>query len=181
MLDWISSRTTLHERLRSLPDHADTGPWDTAIPEIEDVTFAATPNGLRKLADALNARCQGDISVAYIEEQIAHEDEHATAARAVGFTAISYGLFEHAEVTSRNGDSFTVATRWQMTIAHQAPAGPVSKLAYASVVATPARLSAGDLEALRDMGYRDAADVARRIDNYRHRTGIVLPVPAGTH
>jgi hypothetical protein len=124
------------------------------------------PDGLRELATALNASCQWDIDQDYIEGQVRHEQEHAAAALAAGFTKVRYGLFVRRTRREVPG-GVDVQTDWRMMLEHAAPSGPVTKLAYASIVAAPARLSAGDAEALRDMGYRDAADVARRIAGQR--------------
>jgi hypothetical protein len=154
--------------LRELPDNALTTGWDEEFKDIPDTAYASSPDGLRELAAALNASCQHDIDPDYIESEIRHEQEHAVAALAAGFTKIRYGLYVHRtrHPGSRPG-SFTVETRWQMLVEHVAPSGPVTKLVYASITAAPSVLSDGDAQALRDMGYRDAADVARRISGRR--------------
>ena len=162
-MDRDPARTGLHARLRGEPDDfIISNYWAQEFTEVENVTCADTADELHILTSALNLRCQGQIDPAYIEAQIAHEAEHAAAARAVGFSRIRYGLGEWIERRT-DGDVVTVTTHWQVMVFHVAPLRPVSKLAYAFIVAAPACLSAGDLEALRDMGYRDTEDVAARI------------------
>jgi hypothetical protein len=159
---WNHPAAGLHAALRAAPDDAVTTGWDEDFTDDPDVTYASSPDGLRELAAALNASCQWQIDPDYIESQVRHEQEHAAAALAAGFSKIRYGLFVHRAPRNVPG-GVTVRTDWRMMINHVAPAGPVSKLAYAAIVAAPAVLSAGDEEALRVMGYRNAADVTKRI------------------
>lgn len=71
-----------------------------------------------------------------------------------------------------------MTTHWQVLAVSVAPVRPVTKLMVAAVHAAPTRLTAGDVAALREMGYRDAADVAERISLLAARTGTILPAPA---
>jgi hypothetical protein len=177
-VDRRRDRVSLHGRLRDRPDNfVIDGYWARGFAEVENVTPAGTPEELRVLMHALNDRCQGQIDLDYLEAQIAHEAEHAAAACAVGFGRIRYGLGEWIERHADDG-AVTVTTRWQVMVFHVDPLRPVSKLAYAAIVAAPARLSAGDAEALRDIGYRDAEDVATRIREFSARAGAALPMPA---
>lgn len=156
---------TLHAALRDRPDGTLIG-WDDDFTDDPDTTYAPSPDGLRALAAKLNASCQWQIDPAYIEDQIRHEQEHAAAAVAAGFTKIRYGLFVRRASREILG-GVEASTDWHMCACHAAPARPVTKLAYASIVAAPVRLSEGDAQALRDMGYGDAADVARRMEGDR--------------
>jgi len=177
-VDHLPDRVDLHARLRYEPDDTLLDGWGRNFAEVENVTTADTLEELHVLTRALNDRCQGQIDPAYIEAQIAHEAEHAAAARAVGFSRTRYGLGEWVERRTE-GDVLTVITRWQVMVFHVAPVRPVSKLAYAAIIAAPARLSAGDVESLRDMGYRHAEDVAARIREFNSSAGITLPIPTG--
>lgn len=69
-----------------------------------------------------------------LEEQINHEQEHAAAARAVGFTRIGYGLAHRAVP----GDGGTPTLEWQLFTQFAAPSRPVTKLAVAAIAAAPA-------------------------------------------
>src|SRR6185312_11654529 len=161
-MDLAPERVSLHHGLQGKADDYIIGGWDDDFAADEHVTCAATTDELRELTRGLNERCQWQIDPAYIEAQIAHEAEHADAALAVGFSRVRYGLGEWVE-RRMEGDVLAVTTRWQVMVFHVAPVRPVTKLAYASIVAAPACLSAGDAQALVDMGYRDAAEVADRL------------------
>lgn len=164
---WDHPSADLHALLHEAPDNALTVGWPEDFRDIPDVTWTSSPDGLRELAADLNVSCQHDIDPGYIESEVRHEHEHALAALAAGFTKVRYGLLVRR--TSRKVPGGTdVETAWRMMVTHAAPSGPVTKLAYASITAAPAVLSAGDAEALRDMGYEDAADVARRIRGLEH-------------
>jgi hypothetical protein len=161
-VDKSPGRVSLHAKLRSAPDDAVITGWAEDFGDYPNVTYADTPDGLRTLAAILNAECQGQIDPHYIEEQICHEGQHADAARAAGFTKIRYGLGVWRE--RRDLDiGYEITTRWQVLMEHVAPVRPFTKLMYAAITAAPTRLSAGDEAALREMGYRDAADVAARV------------------
>lgn len=161
-VDKSPGRVALHAKLRDAPDDALIFGWAEDFTDYPNVTYADTPAGLRLLVADLNAECQGDIDPDYIEDQIRHEDDHAEAAREAGFSKIRYGLGIWRE--RRDLDiGYQVTTRWQVLMEHVAPVRPFTKLMYAEITAAPRRLSVGDEAALREMGYRDAADVAARI------------------
>jgi hypothetical protein len=161
-LDRTPGRIALHARLRDAPDDAQIIGWADDFADYPGVTYADTADGLRALAAILNAECRGGIDPDYIEEQIGHEDQHASAAREAGFSKIRYGLGVWRE--RRDLDTgHEVTTRWQVCIEYVAPLRPFTKLMYAAITAAPGRLSAGDEAALREMGYRDAADVVARV------------------
>lgn len=160
--DWSHPSEDLHALLREAPDDALVVGWPEHFGDVPDVTWTSSPDGLRELGAELNASCEWQIDPDYIEDQVRHEQQYAGAALAAGFTKVRYGLFVRREYSDVPG-GVNVETGWQMMAAHAAPAGPVTKLAYASIVAAPARLSDGDEEALRVMGYTDAAAVARRL------------------
>lgn len=161
-LDRTPGRVLLHAKLRDAPDDAVLVGWAEDFTDYPGVTYADTPAGLRALAAILNAECQGEIDPDYIEDQIRHEDQHAAAAREAGFAKVRYGLGVWRE--RRDLDiGYEVTTRWQVCMEHVAPRRPFTKLMYAAITAAPGRLSVGDEAALREMGYRDAADVAARV------------------
>lgn len=175
-MDGHHDRVTIHAALADAPDDAAVTGWASEVSDDPNVTYVDTVAELRALTAELNAQCQGQISTDYIEEQISHEAEHAAAARAVGFSKIRYGLGVWRKERLADG-SREVTTNWQVLIVHVAPVKPVTKLSYAAIVAAPRRLSAGDAAGLREIGYRDAADVAGRIRSLASRTGLVLPMP----
>lgn len=163
MSEFSNPDADLHARLRDAPDDAEITGWALDLADEPFVTTAPDLDGLRKLGAELNESCQGDIDPVYLESQMLHEHEHAVAAALAGFTKVRYGLYVRRERTDLPGGGYTVATHWQARIHHAAPSGPVTKLAYAGIVAAPCRLSAGDEEALRAMGYRGAEDVRERM------------------
>lgn len=126
-----------------------------------------------ELRNAAPSKLSGHSTSPYLDRGwgISHELEHAAAARAVGYTKILYGLYHNPEAGP--GEEAIRLFMWS-----GAPSRPVTKLAIATVTAAPALLSPGDLETLRAMGYRGAADVAARVRELALRTGIRLPVPA---
>lgn len=163
MSEWWHPSAGLHALLRDAPDDALLTGWAEDFTDSEHVTCAGDLDGLRRLAAELNESCQGDIDPAYLESQVLHEHEHAQIARLAGFAKVRYGMYVRREREDLPGGGYTVTTYWQARFEHAAPSGPVTKLAYAAIAAAPCRLSAGDKEALRDMGYRDAADVHDRL------------------
>jgi hypothetical protein len=178
--DWTTmdvDRAGLHAALSDDVDDAIVTNWATEFTDDPYMTPAETLDDLRILVAELNSRCQGQIDPGYIEEEIGHEDEHAAAARAVGFSKVRYGLMVRRYQRNTPEGGVEVLTRWRVLIQHVAPVGPISKLAYATVVAAPSRLSDADAAALRDMGYRDAGDAAARVRTLAARTGRRLPVP----
>lgn len=161
-LAWIAdgeprtARFTAAERawLRSVPDDH---PVNCAM-EFDDnpgSLYAATADGLRELAREIGGAVGGWNNPDYVESQVRHEQAHAEVARAAEFTKIRYGLY-----VGRTPLGFC----WQMTAQTVAPASPVSKLVRAALYAAPEELSADDLAAIQDMGYRDAADVHSRLE-----------------
>jgi hypothetical protein len=150
---WVHPAADLHALLRPAADDALVTGWSEDFRDLPDTTWTSSPDGLRELAESLNESCQWGIDPGYLESQVQHEQQHAARALAVGFTKIRYGLFVHRTRTDTPG-GYTVATDWRMMVNHAAPAGPVTKLAYASIVSAPVKLSAGDEQALRDMGYQ---------------------------
>jgi hypothetical protein len=161
-LDRTPGRVDLHAKLRDAPDDAVLVGWAQDFTDYPGVTYADTTDGLRALAAILNAECGGEIDPEYIEDQIRHEDQHAEAAREAGFARIRYGLGVWRERRELE-IGYEVTTRWQVCMEHVAPRRPFAKLAYAAITAAPSRLSDGDESALREIGYRDAADVAARL------------------
>lgn len=109
------------------------------------------------------------------EDDIAHEAEHAAAARAIG--CASHFLFKTAPHPVRHDVWCTV------TVHVYASREPLTKLAVASIAAAPSQLSASDLADLYCMGYRDVDDVAARIQASGQVSaspaGIIMPNTAG--
>ena len=128
-------------------------------------------SSLEELRSAAPSRLGGHSTSAYLEWAISHEQEHAAASRAVGYTKLLYGLYHNPE--AEQGE-----LALQLGVWPGAPSRPVTKLAMATVTAAPGRLSPDDRALLQAMGYRDAADVARRVRELALRTGVRLPVPA---
>lgn len=183
-MDKVADRVTIHAALRDAPDDALVTGWAADLTDHPNVTYAESLDELRALAANLNEECEGQIDPDYIEDQIRHEGQHAAAARAVGFGKVRLGLGVWRSERLLDGGGRQVTTNWQVFVEHAAPVRAVTKLAYAAIVAAPARLSAGDADALREMRYRDAADVAERISALAARTGVALPMPqsiAGSH
>ncbi|MET9260344.1 hypothetical protein [Amycolatopsis sp. NPDC004079] len=149
--------------------------WSTKFRDFPDVTWAGTLDDLRVFMVELIDEHRGRIDDGFFEQQLRHADEQATAARAVGFSKVRYGLLVRPCKIARRADgTWDRSLFWQVCMQYVAPTRPVTKLAYAAVVAAPRLLSDGDASALRVMGYRDAADVARRI---RQRPALGIPEP----
>lgn len=153
--------------LRDLPDDAVV--HVTRYTDLPHRRYADTAEGLRRLIHEMLATSPTADFDAY-EDQIAHELEHAAAARALGCTSRFYfNLSPHPDVR----------WLWVCYTGHQYICRePLTKLAVAAIAAAPAWLSEGDLADLRSLGYRDAEDVADRIRRHNRRAPRPLPVPA---
>lgn len=176
----MGTKHDLHELLAQVEDDTrldgfreEFGGDEASLTGADTITWADTAQGLLDLTRDLTARFDNPVDPDYIAEQVRHEDEHAAVARTVGFRRIRYGLL----VRERPGASpGSIRVDWKLCIQQVAPSRPVTKLLYAAIVAAPRCLSADDVEALRVMGYRDADDVARRIERWSSRSGIAIPI-----
>lgn len=153
--------------LRDLPDDAPVRvPPGFEEEEVPDGTYAATLEELRRvIGESAGPYGFPDLDPADYEDQIAHEAEHAAAARAIGCD--SRFLFRRGQHPARDDVWYDV------TVHVYAASFPLTKLAVAAIAAAPSRLSESDLADLHCMGYQDAADVAARI----RATGQHLPMP----
>lgn len=169
----VVEREVIGERLaamglaaaRDLPDDG-LGRVPSEFRDDPDVMYASTLEGMRGVIREA-ARLHPWISVAACEADIAHEAEHAAAARMIG-CASRFGL-----KVGRTGAGAT----YTVMVHEFARPGMMTKLAFASMAAAPARLSEGDLADLRAMGYRDAEDVAARIREHNRHAAVPLLVP----
>lgn len=152
--------------LRGLPDDALVPVPPGFEQEVPGGTYAATPEELRRvLGESTGPYGFPDLDPADYEDQIAHEAEHAAAARAIGCD--SRFLFLRGQHPAR-------ANVWYNVTCHvYAARFPLTKLAIAAIAAAPSWLSASDLADLHCMGYQGSADVAGRI----RATGQRLPMP----
>jgi hypothetical protein len=157
--------------LRDLPDYAmvDVSAEFSDVPHA--IGYADSPAGLLPIIRAIPASYPAatEAHLAMLEAEILHEAEHAAAASALGCSSrfcITMTPLPGGGVHARPCHS-CVSSR------------PLSKLALASITAAPSRLSPDDLADLRDMGYRDADDVAERIREFNRRACQPLPLPAG--
>lgn len=159
--------------LRDLPDDAPVRVPPGFEEEVPDGTYAATLEELRRvIGESTGPYGFADLGPADYEDQIAHEAEHAAAARAIGCD--SRFLFKRGQHPARDD------VWYHVTVHVYAASFPLTKLAVAAIAAAPSWLSESDRADLHCMGYQDAADVATRI----RATGQHLPMPlsvAGKH
>lgn len=173
MTEWLEDcqqRISFHELLAGEPDNCIIeGAF--AEPDGDDahITYRDTRAGMLDLISVAAITRGWDMDWTEVFRQADHEVEHATAAYTVGMTIVRYGFALWDEGPT---------SRWQFSITHAAPDRPVTKLAYASIVAAPSRLSLGDERALTEMGYTGVSDVSDRIGAFNATAERRLPVPA---
>ena len=168
-------RVSYGSPLADVPDDTVIDDWPTRLVKSKGVYLFNSSRQLRYLARGLlRLRYRQPPDAASLDDRISHEEEHAAAARAVGFTKTAYGFAPQM-------DPFGVIPYplgVQLFMHPLAPSRPVTKLGLATILAAPASPSPGDLAQLQAMGYQGAADVAARVKELALRTGIRLPVPA---
>jgi hypothetical protein len=158
--------------LRDLPDDAPVRIRAGFEEEIPYGTYASTLEELRRvIGESTGPYGFPDLDPADYDDDIAHEAEHAAAARAIGCD--SRFLFKRAPHPAR------ADTWYSVTVHVYASREPLTKLAIASIAAAPSWLSDTDLADLHCMGYIDAADVAARIQVSGQRLPIPLSVITG--
>jgi hypothetical protein len=156
--------------LRDLPDDAPVRIPDGFEEEVPYGTYASTLEELRRVIRESAVPFLG-LDPADYEDDIAHEAEHAAAARAIG--CASRFLFKRAPHPVRDDVWCSV------TVHVYASSEPLTKLAVASIAAAPSWMSDTDLADLQCMGYRDVEDVAARIQASGQRLPVPLSVTAG--
>lgn len=136
------------------------------LPELPGATYAADIRGLRRIVREFTTRNYGWAEGSLLAE-IPHEQEHAAAAQALGCRS---RFFFRVAPTEGGGRGACLGHSWVAR-------APMTKLAVASIAAAPSYLSAGDLNDIRRMGYRDADDVAGRIRLFNRTAKHPLTMP----
>lgn len=153
MTTWVTADWHLGHALRRELDTCTITGWRAAENQTH-VTWSRNPGWmLQQFHQAALVR-GWTFDPDEIRRRASHEIEHAMAATAVGFSTIHYGFALWDEGAT---------SRWQFAICHSGPTRPVTKLAYAAIMATPRDLSIGDLQGLKEMGYAGRADVIARV------------------
>lgn len=164
-LDSVGEQIEWGKRFIEPPDNEHLEGWvgeELSEPSLNTVR-AASVEEFVMIYEAL-AHIHGGLDQRKIDTDVYHETAHKAAADSVGFR---HSVFQLTITESRISRLPTSRARfsWIPSSSQAGPLGSVTKLAFASILAAPHQLSAGDSACLTAMGYLGKEDIASRIAN----------------